>query len=171
MYCKLDLEDNDAAILETFHEIFCVSPVWMAGAVTKKWKGAIIKMLHRNKDRSLCGHYRKMLLVANAGKTSLKSIARRLSNYYCERYGLLPEDQSMFNQDAPHRQNVCGPTAAELGHGPGTLLYVIFLVDLTKGWDSVDRPPCSLDAILQPFGTPSSMYVQFYAGMCKIVYQ
>ena len=40
-------------------------------------------------------HYRGISLVAHAGKILLKIIARRLSEY-CERVGILPEEQSGF---------------------------------------------------------------------------
>ena len=42
-----------------------------------------------------CGNYRGISLVAYAGKILLKIIARRLSEY-CERVGILPEEQSGF---------------------------------------------------------------------------
>ena len=40
-------------------------------------------------------HYRGISLVAHAGKILLKIIAGRLSEY-CERVGILPEEQSGF---------------------------------------------------------------------------
>ena len=50
---------------------------------------------HKKKNRTECGNYRGTLLVAHAGKILLKIIARRLSEY-CERVGILPEEQSGF---------------------------------------------------------------------------
>ena len=61
----------------------------------QQWKDAIIIVLHKKEDRTECGNYRGILLVAHAGKTLLKIIARRLSKY-CERVGILPEEQSGF---------------------------------------------------------------------------
>ena len=58
-----------------------------------QWKYAIIMVLHKNKDRAECGNYRSISLVAHAGKMLLKIIACRLSEY-CERVGILPEEQS-----------------------------------------------------------------------------
>ena len=52
-------------------------------------------MLHKKKDRTQCGNYRGISLVAHAGKILLKTIARRLSDY-SERLGVLPEEQSCF---------------------------------------------------------------------------
>ena len=45
----------------------------------------------QKKDRTECGNYRGISLVAHAGKILLKIIARRLSDYY-ERLGILPEE-------------------------------------------------------------------------------
>ena len=61
-------------------------------------KDAIIMVLHRKKDRTEFGNYRGISLVAHAGKILLKIIARRLSEY-CERVGILPEEQSGFRPD------------------------------------------------------------------------
>ena len=52
-------------------------------------------VLHEKKDRTECGNYRGISLVAHAGKTLLKIIARRLNEYY-GRMGTLPEEHSGF---------------------------------------------------------------------------
>ena len=72
------------------------------GVVPQQWKDAIIKVLHKKKDRTECGNYRGISLVAHAGKILLKIIARRLSDYY-ERLGIRPEEQSGFrpNRSTP----------------------------------------------------------------------
>ena len=61
----------------------------------QQWKDAIIMVLHKKKDRTECGNYRGISPVAHAGKILLKIITRRLSEY-CERVGILPEEQSGF---------------------------------------------------------------------------
>ena len=61
----------------------------------QRWKYAIIMVLHKKKDRTECGNYMGISLVAHAGKILLKIIARRISEY-CEREGVLPEEQSGF---------------------------------------------------------------------------
>ena len=61
----------------------------------QEWKDAIIMVLHKKKDRTECGNYRGISMVAHAGKILLKIIAGRLSEY-CERVGILPEEQSGF---------------------------------------------------------------------------
>ena len=61
----------------------------------QQWKDAIIMALHKKKYRTECDNYRGISLVAHAGKILLEIIARRLSEY-CERLGVLPEEQSGF---------------------------------------------------------------------------
>ena len=58
-------------------------------------------VLHKKKDRTECGNYRNISLVAHAAKGLLKIIAHRLTDY-CERMGVLPEEQSSFR---PNRSN------------------------------------------------------------------
>ena len=52
-------------------------------------------VLHKKNDRTECGNYRGISLVAHAGKILPKIIARHLSEY-CERVEILPEEQSGF---------------------------------------------------------------------------
>ena len=52
-------------------------------------------VLHKKRDRTECGNYRGISLVADASKILLKIIARRLSEY-SERVGILTEEQSGF---------------------------------------------------------------------------
>ena len=52
-------------------------------------------VLHKKKDRIECGNYRGISPVSHAGKILLKIIVRHLSEY-CERVGILPEEQSDF---------------------------------------------------------------------------
>ena len=61
----------------------------------QQWKYAIIMVLHRKKNRTECGNYRDISLVEHTGKILLKIIARHLSEY-CERVGILPDEQSGF---------------------------------------------------------------------------
>ena len=61
----------------------------------QQWKDAIIMVLHKKKDRTECDSYRGISLVAHAGKIVPKIIARHLGEY-CERVGILPEEQSGF---------------------------------------------------------------------------
>ena len=116
----------------------------------QQWKDAII-MVHKKKDRTECGNYRGISLVAHAGKILLKIIARCLSEY-CERVGILPEEQSGFR---PNRSTTdmmfVVRRLQELTRKKRTLLYVCF-IDLTKAYDIVDR--ILLWTVLARFGVP-----------------
>ena len=76
--------------------------------------------------------------MAHAGEILLKIIARRLSDY-CERLGILPEEQSGFR---PKRSTTdmmfVIRRLQELARKKRIPLYVCF-IDLTKAYDSVDR--------------------------------
>ena len=108
------------------------------GEVPQQWKYAIIMVLHKKKDRTECGNYRGISLVAHAGKILLKIIARRLSEY-CERVRILPEEQSGFrrNRSTIDMMFVIR-RLQELAQKKRISLYVCF-IDLTNAYDSVDR--------------------------------
>ena len=110
--------------------------------------------------RQLHGH-----LVCSAGKVLLKIIARRLSEY-CERVGILPEEQ---NGCRPNRSTAdmmfVIRRLQKLALKKRILLYVCF-IDLTKAYDSVERT--LLWRALARVGVPQNMTLvirQFYDGM------
>ena len=72
--------------------------IWRGGDVPEQWKDAIIKVLHKKKDRTECGNYRGISLVAHAGKILQKIIACSHRDY-CERLSILPKEQSGFRQN------------------------------------------------------------------------
>ena len=98
----------------------------------------MIMVLHTKKDRTECGNYGGISLVAHAGKILLKIIARRLSEF-CERVGILPEERNGFrpNRSTPDRMFVIR-RLQELARKKSIPLYVCF-IDLTKAYDFVDR--------------------------------
>ena len=51
----------------------------------------MIKVFHKKKDRTECGNYCGISLVAHADKALLKIVATRLSAY-CKAKELLPEE-------------------------------------------------------------------------------
>ena len=122
-------------------------------------------VLHKNKNRTECGNYRDISLVAHAGKILLKTIARRLSEY-CKRVGILLEEQNGFrpNRSTTERTFVIC-RLQELTRNKRIQLYVCF-IDLTKAYDSVDRTrPWT---VLTRFGVPqdmTSVIRQFHDGM------
>ena len=122
-------------------------------------------MLHKKKDRTECGNYRGILLVAHAGKALLKVIAGRL-NDFCERENILPEAQRGFR---PQRSAVdmmfVVRRLQELALKKDTPLYMRF-IDITKAYDSVART-LVLD-VLARFGVSPKMLAvirQFHDGM------
>ena len=105
----------------------------------QQWKDAIIMVLHKKKDRTDCGNYKGISLVAHAGKILLKIVARRLSEY-CERVGILPEEQGDFR---PNRSTTAMMFVIrrlqELARKKRIPLYLCF-IDLTKAYDSLIEP-------------------------------
>ena len=139
--------------------------IWRGGEVPQQWKYAIIMVLHKKKDRTECGNYRGISLVAHAGKVLLEIIARRLSEY-CEHVGILPEEQSGLR---PNRSTTdvmfVIRRLQELARKKRIPLYVCF-IDLTKAYDTVDRN--LFWTVLARFGVPQniiSVIRQFHDSM------
>ena len=108
------------------------------GEVPQEWKDAIIMVLHKKKDRTEYGNYRGISMVAHAGKKLLEIIARCLSEY-CERVGILPEEQSGFRPKGSTTDMMFViRRLQELARKKQIPLFVCF-IDLTKAYDSVDR--------------------------------
>ena len=93
---KLGLH-HETTVLQEFHRV--ITRVWRDGRVPPRWRDAVLKVLDKKKDRTDCGNYRGISLVADAGKVLLKIVAMRLGGF-CETEGLLPEEQCGFR---PHR--------------------------------------------------------------------
>ena len=107
------------------------------GEVPQQWKDAIIMAPHKNKDRTECGNYRGVSLIAHGGKILLKIVVRRLRKY-CERVGILPEEHSDFgsNRSTTDMMFVIR-RLHKLARKKRIPLCVCF-IDLTKAYDSVD---------------------------------
>ena len=90
---KVLADEGHLNILGKFHDI--IVAVWRGGGVPQQWKYATIKVLYKKKDRTECGNYRGISLVAHAGNVLLKVIAGRMSDY-CERENILPSEQCGF---------------------------------------------------------------------------
>ena len=128
-------------------------------------KDVIIMILHKKKDRTECGKYRGISQVAHASKILLKIIALCLSEY-CERVGILPEEQSGFrpNHSTTDMMFVIR-RLQELVRKKRIPLYVCF-IDFTKAYDSVVRT--LLWTVLARFGVPQnivSVIRQFHDGV------
>ena len=155
--------NGDPALCRRLVDI--VVRIWGGGEVPQQWKDAIIMVLHKEKDRTECGNYRGISLVAHAGRILLKIIARRLSEY-SERVGILPEEQSGFrpNRSTTDMMFVIR-RLQDLARKKRIPLYVCF-IDLTKAYDSVDRT--LLWKVLARFGVPQNMISvirHFHDGM------
>ena len=72
-------------------------------------------ILNKEKDRAEYGNYRDISLVAYAGNILLKIIARHLSEY-CDRVGMLTEEQSGFRPNSSTTgYDVCVSSATGVG--------------------------------------------------------
>ena len=89
---KLGL-NHDPTVLREFHRV--IKLVLHQRKVPQRWRDAVINILHK-KDRTECGNYRGISLVAHAGKVLLKIVATRLSAY-CKAQNLLQEEQCGFH--------------------------------------------------------------------------
>ena len=155
--------DGDQRLLHDLHAI--IVAIWQTGEVPQQWKDATIKVLFKKGDPLECGNYRGISLGAHAGKVLLKIVATRLS-HYCEREGILPEEQSGFR---PRRSTLdmlfVVQRLHELARKKGTAVFACF-IDLTKAYDSVDRE--LLWDVLRRFGIPPKMLAvirNFHDGM------
>ena len=123
------LEIDHPEFIRYFHNLLV--NVWRPGDVPQQWKCAIVKVLHKKKDRSDCNNYPGISIVARSDRLLLKMVASRLSNY-CETEGLLPEEQCGFR---PARSTVGmlfvvrGPQ--EPKRAKGIPLYMCF-IDVQK---------------------------------------
>ena len=155
--------NHDPTVLREFYQV--IKRVWHQREVPQRWRDAVIKVLHKKKDRTECDNHRGLSLVAHAGKVLLKIVATRLSAY-CEARILLPEEQCGFH---PHRSTTDMMFAVqrlqELRRKARVPLFLCF-IDLQKAYDSVDRT--LLWQVLARFGTPPQMMEvigQFHDGM------
>ena len=128
--------NHEPTVLREFHRM--VKRVWHQWEVPQRWRDAMIKVLHKKKDRTECGNYHGISLVSHAGKVLFKIVATRLGAY-CETRNLLPEEQCGFR---PHRSTKDMIFAVrrlqELGRKARVPLFLSF-IDLQKAYDSVDR--------------------------------
>ena len=160
---KLGL-NHDPTVLREFHQV--IKLVWYQREVPQRWRDAVMKVLHKKKNRTECGNYRGISLVAHAGKVLLKIVATRL-RAYCEARNLLLEEQCGFR---PHRSTTDMMFAVrrlqELGRKARVPLFLCF-IDLQKAYDSVDRT-LLWQVVLARFGAPPQMMEvirQFHDGM------
>ena len=109
----------------------------------------------KQKDRTECGNYMGISLVAHAGQILLKIIACRLSEY-CERVRILPEERSgsRSNRSTTNMTLFVIRRLQKLARKyKFGCMYA--LSTFTKAYDSVDRT--LLWTVLARFGVPQNM--------------
>ena len=139
-------------VLREFHRV--IKLVWHQREVPQRWRDAVIKVLHKRKDRAECGNHRGISLVTHASKVLLKIVPTKLSAY-CEARKFLPEEKC---GSRPHRSTTdimfVVRRLQELGSKARIYLFLCF-IDLQKAYDSVDRT--LLWQVLARVGTPLQM--------------
>ena len=107
------------------------------GVPQQQWKDVITMVLHQKKDRTEGGNYRCISLVVHTGNELLKTIARRLSEYYCKRMAILPEEESGFQRNRSTTDIMFVIfRLRELARKKRVMLCACF-IDLTKMYDFV----------------------------------
>ena len=123
----------DPTVLREFYQM--IKLVWHQRKIPQRWRDAMIKVLHKKKDRTECGSNRGISLVAHAGQDFLKIVTTRLSAYCEANKGLLPEEQCGFRLHRSKTDMMYG--ARRKARVP---LFLCF-VDLQKAYASVHRTP------------------------------
>ena len=128
---------GNSQILEQFHAVMI--GIRRGGGVPQRWKDATIIVLHKKKDRTVCGNFRGISLVVHAGMVLHKVVVNRLSNYY-QRDDILPEEHCGFRSQRSMIDMICVVRwVHQLARRKGTSLCMCF-VDLTrKAYASVGR--------------------------------
>lgn len=75
------------------HQI--ITRIWHGEKVPERWLKAVIKVSNKTKDRTECGNYRGISLVAHAGKALPRVVATTFDDYFKTK-GLPPEEQCGF---------------------------------------------------------------------------
>ena len=105
------------------------------GAAVERYAIIMVLLHSKKKDRTECGNYRDISLVAHAGKVLLKIVARRRSVRARED----PAGGTEWFPTEPfyHRYGVCDSSATGIGGKESNSVGVCF-IDLTKAHDSLD---------------------------------
>lgn len=123
--------------------------IWNKEQIPEDLRDAIIVALFEKDDRSECGNYRGVSLLAAAGKVLARTLLNRLLPHAEEE---LPESQCGFRSDRGTIDMVFSVRQLQENcreqHQP---LYMVFF-DLTKAFDSVNR--AALWNILLKLGCP-----------------
>ena len=142
---KIILNGDPALRRRLLDVVVCI---WSGDEVPQQWKYAIIIVLHKKEDRTECGNYRGISLVAHAGKILLNEVHRSLPQRVLRARGDPAGGTEWFPiEPFYHRYDVCDSLAT----GNGTeetdsvvcMLYrphqSVRLVDRTLLWTVLAR--------------------------------
>ena len=159
------LKAGGEAIVEWLFDI--LREVWRTRRVPVEWKRAVLVPIHKKNDRKVCNNYRGIALLSIPGKVLSLILLERLQtiidpqllNSQCGfRKGRGTVDQIWVTRQLVERANEY--------HTPISLGFV----DLTKAYDSVDRP--TLGAILRHYGVThqlADIITDLYTGTtCRV---
>ena len=113
------------------------SVVFVEGGGGAAVENAIITVLHSKKDRTECGNYRGIALLAHAGKILLKIISCCFSEFGAG-VGILPEEQRGFQNCSTTDMLFMIRRLQELARKKRITLHVCF-IEHTTTQDAVDR--------------------------------
>ena len=92
-----------------------VDRIWRGGEVPQQWKYAIIMVLHKKKDRTECGNYRGISLVAHAGKILLEESSLAASASTASAWGSCRRNIVVFDLTVLPRYDVCDSSVTGSG--------------------------------------------------------
>jgi hypothetical protein len=114
-----------------------ISKVWRKGAVPKDWRKALIVPLFKKGDPTNIDNYRGIGMLSLPGKVFAMVFKHRLQRWA---EGLLLEGQCGFQKGRSCNNAIFSLNGlGELTGKTGNELHACF-VDLSKAYDSVDRP-------------------------------
>ena len=92
-----------------------IKRVWHQREVPQRWRDAVIKVLHKKKDRTECSNYRGISLVAHAGQGPSRD--RRYETQCLLRGGEPAAGRAVWVPPTPFDDgyDVCGPKATSVG--------------------------------------------------------
>ena len=152
------LKHGGSGLIKRLHEL--IQKIWTEERITSDLRDAVIVVIFKKGDKSICNNYRGISLLSTVGKLFAKILLNRLTPLAEE---ALPDSQSGFR---PSRGTVDMIFALrqiqEKSREQRTPLYTTF-IDLTKAFDSVHRE--TLWSILRKYGCPEK-----FVGMIRLLH-
>ena len=82
--------NHDPTVPREFHRV--IKLVYYQWEVPRRWREAVIKVLHKKEDRIECGNYRGISLMAHTRGYGLLKVVTTNFSVYCEERNLLSEE-------------------------------------------------------------------------------